>query len=118
MGLAVNNATLPERKRPGRKPGVPNLVTAEMRELLKQFTVEKFPAFVKAFDALEYTDKTKIYVSLLPYVAPKLQAILIEDNSKEKGTVVDDMLKAKGLLIEFTGGSSDVIPESDSEDLE
>jgi len=118
MGLVGNNATLPERKRPGRKPGVPNLVTAEMRDLLKQFTVDKFPDFVKAFDQLEYSDKTKIYVSLLPYVAPKLQAIQIEDVSKTQESVVSDMLKAKGLLIEYSGGSSDDIPEPDSEDLE
>lgn len=82
-----------------------------MRELLKQFTISKYPDFVRSFDSLEDSDKTKIYVSLLPYVAPKLQAILIEDGSKTQESIVGAMLKAKGLLIEYSGGSEDGIPE-------
>jgi hypothetical protein len=58
----------------GRPKGVPNKITGELKELVKNFLVEKFAAFETSFDGMLPDEQVKAYISLLKYSIPTLQS--------------------------------------------
>lgn len=58
----------------GRPKGVPNKITGELKELVKNFLVEKFAAFEKSFAGMLPDEQVKAYISLLKYSIPTLQS--------------------------------------------
>jgi hypothetical protein len=67
----------------GRKKGVPNKITQDLRESLQSFLETNGANFQAIFDQLEPKDKIRYYIDLLPFVVPKLQStqLMVEDNS-------------------------------------
>jgi hypothetical protein len=67
----------------GRKKGVPNKITQDLRESLHSFLETNGANFQAIFDQLEPKDKIRYYIDLLPFVVPKLQStqLMVEDNS-------------------------------------
>jgi hypothetical protein len=66
----------------GRKKGVPNKITQDLRESLQTFLETNEANFQATFDQLEPKDKIRYYIDLLPFVVPKLQStqLQVEDN--------------------------------------
>lgn len=67
----------------GRKKGVPNKITQDLRGSLQSFLETNEATFQATFDQLEPKDKIRYYIDLLPFVVPKLQStqLMVEDNS-------------------------------------
>ena len=60
----------------GRKPGTPNKVGAELRPLMKDFTVEGFEDFKTSFEKIDDPyKKCDIFLKVLAFVTPKLAAV-------------------------------------------
>lgn len=67
----------------GRKPGTPNKMTAETRELIKKFVESRWDDFIAAYDAIDDpAKKCYIMADLLPFVSPKLANIEYKDKDK------------------------------------
>jgi hypothetical protein len=73
----------------GRKSGTPNRVTRAAREVIGELLDQNAPRFAAAMDEIYTTDKplfAALYIKMLPYVTPKLNAVDIRDKTdKEKG---------------------------------
>jgi hypothetical protein len=67
----------------GRKKGVPNKITHDLRESLQGFLKNNEANFQTIFDQLDPKDKIRYYIDLLPFVVPKLQStqLMVEDNT-------------------------------------
>jgi hypothetical protein len=67
----------------GRKKGVPNRITQDLRESLQGFLKNNEANFQTIFDQLDPKDKIRYYIDLLPFVVPKLQStqLMVEDNT-------------------------------------
>lgn len=52
----------------------------ELRGLIKEAAVDKFPKFLKSLDSLEDRDFVKCYLDMLNYAIPKIQSIALDDN--------------------------------------
>lgn len=52
----------------------------ELRNLLKEAAINKFPRFLSALDSLDDKDFVKFYLDLLNYSIPKIQSIALDDN--------------------------------------
>lgn len=57
----------------GRRKGSPNKVTAELRDVLKNFLDSHFDEVSRIWSKASPRDKLAFYRDLLPYVVPKLQ---------------------------------------------
>lgn len=60
-----------KRKTGGRKAGIPNKTTAEMRKILQSFLSRKFSELDNIFNELEPKDKVNAIIKMLPYLLPK-----------------------------------------------
>ena len=81
----------------GRKPGTPNKLTAETRELLKKFVESRWESFMEDFDKIQSPkDKCYIMVSILPFVSPKLANVEYKD--KDRPNTLQDELDADSDL--------------------
>ena len=59
------------KKTGGRKAGIPNRTTQEMRDFLQSFLSRKFDDLDEAFEMLEPKDKISAIVKMLPYLLPR-----------------------------------------------
>ena len=60
----------------GRKPGTPNKISKEQREMLSKFITGHWDEFEAAYAAIEKPyEKCSIMLGLLPYAVPKLQHV-------------------------------------------
>ena len=71
----------------GRAKGTPNKVSIGVRELLAKFMDEKFEQVIEAWDGLEPDEKVKTYISMIPYVMPKLNSVTVQEQNG------DDLIK-------------------------
>jgi len=91
------------KKTGGRKKGIPNRATVEMRSLLKGFLLQQWPEVKKAFEDLEGKEKIVAFSRLLPFVAPQYQAMSLSlHNMSEEDlqTLVDHVRETKTISID------------------
>ena len=62
----------------GRKPGVSNKITKELRDRIKGFLEGKWSQIEDDFDALESKDRVQLFEKLLQYVLPRMASMDIE----------------------------------------
>ena len=80
----------------GRKPGVPNKMTKEKREMISLFLDGKWGEFEKAFDEIDDPfKKCSIVIDLLPFAIPKLASVEYKDKSTAK-TLQDELDEISG----------------------
>ena len=79
-----------DKKTQGRKKGVPNKLTAELRELLKQFVEDNFSEAQKLWQRIPEGDKKlRLYLDIMSYVIPKPSS----DFTDEERKVILELLK-------------------------
>ncbi len=79
----MNNEVKIDSKRPktgGRVKGTPNILTHELRDILKQFVSNEIENLSKedVLSKLTYNERLVFLTKILPYVLPKVQPILSE----------------------------------------
>lgn len=65
----------------GRPPGA-KAKNAQLRDLLRDFCIDKFADYVQAFDQLSPKEKCDEYSKALQFVVPKVSAITFDDEAK------------------------------------
>jgi len=63
------------KKYGGRKKGVPNRLTSEMRLILKDLIHNELSSLGDYMHNLKKEERIKILVKLMPYVFPKLESV-------------------------------------------
>ena len=70
----------------GRKAGIPNKTTKEMRELIMKFTVEQFPQFIKDWKEIKKPElKVDLYLKAAKFVIPQLTSVELTGDEQPKG---------------------------------
>lgn len=59
----------------GRKPGTPNVLTAEIRSVLKQIVNDEISTLPERLSQMQPADRTATLLKLLPYVLPQMQSV-------------------------------------------
>ena len=59
----------------GRAKGTPNKITANVKDWLSELLEGDRTRFVEQLHTLQGDDYVKHYISLMPYVAPKMQSV-------------------------------------------
>lgn len=54
----------------------------ELRKLIREAAIKKFPRFLSAMDELDDKDFAKVYLDMLNYSIPKIQSIALDDNGE------------------------------------
>jgi hypothetical protein len=67
----------------GRKAGSTNVITSEIRLLLKEFVKNEFEGMGKTIQSLNDKDRIDFLVKLLPFVVPKMSDISHYDADNE-----------------------------------
>ena len=77
----------------GRAKGTPNKITANVKDWLSELLEGDRTRFVEQFNTLQGDDYVKHYISLMPYVAPKMQSVdlkaTVEQEYKELERLLD-----------------------------
>ena len=68
----------------GRVKGTPNKATKEVREWIYELLSSERTHFEKCLKKLEPEDFVKAYMSLMVYVAPKMQAVSVKATLEEE----------------------------------
>lgn len=92
-----------KRKKPaqsGRKKGVTNKITANMREAIKAFSQNNFDKFQKSYNKLDAQSQCKIYVDLLAYSVPKMSSIDINGEVSTSGSISAELRQMANETIE------------------
>jgi hypothetical protein len=63
------------KKTGGREQGTPNLLTKEMRAILKSIIAKELELLPETLEKLEPEKRAEIVLKLLPYVLPKIEPI-------------------------------------------
>jgi hypothetical protein len=64
------------QKTGGRQKGTPNILTKEIRNLLKQFISNEMDYVMENINQLELKDRVQFLSRLLPYILPKMNPIM------------------------------------------
>lgn len=81
----------------GRQKGTPNKVSAPLKELIKDFAIEKWPEFVKAWDNTESNkDKSDLYLKVVNYILPKMSSVDVS-GKVEKPAWEDELKELSGM---------------------
>ena len=62
----------------GRPKGQPNKVTAELKDLIKNFLEDNFSQVMKDFSALEPAERVKAWTNLLQYALPRMGSVAVQ----------------------------------------
>lgn len=79
----------------GRKPGTPNKVTRERRELLNSFLDENWDKFKEDYQNADAATRLKIYMEIIPYTTPKMASVDYVDKTPAK-TYKDELDELSG----------------------
>lgn len=81
----------------GRKAGVPNKVTGEIRQKISDFIALNMDEFQKNMALLKPKDYCDVYLGLCKYAIPALQAITLDDARETTKTIEDQLKKLSEL---------------------
>lgn len=83
------------QKTGGRKKGTPNVLTKDLRSRISIFLDQNWDEAVKTWRNIEDPkDKLKLYIDLVNFSVPKLQAVSVDATiSKEKSSIEQDLLE-------------------------
>jgi len=77
-------------KRGGRKAGIPNRVTSEMKDIISDLLSNQYGRFLTKLNEIEEpVDYCNIYLKAMSFVVPKPRAITIENMEVERKRVAD-----------------------------
>jgi len=62
----------------GRIQGTPNVLTKEMRSIIKEIISKELTGISETLNKLEPEKKVEIIIKLLPYVLPKVEPVPME----------------------------------------
>ncbi len=79
----------------GRKPGTPNKVTRERRELISKFLDEKWEKFIEDYESTDANTRLKIYMEMIQYTTPKMASVDFVDKTPVK-TYKDELDELSG----------------------
>jgi len=68
------------KKTGGRQAGTPNIVTTELRQVLKQILAKEYSGIPQLLDKLEPKDKLDMIVKLSKYVMPTVEAVHFKED--------------------------------------
>jgi hypothetical protein len=71
MGLQKGRTNNPH----GRKPGIPNKMTKELRKILKVLVESELKKLPKRMIFLKKKERIELLIKLLPYVLPKVESV-------------------------------------------
>ena len=98
----------------GRPKGVPNKITGELRERMKNFLSENWEEVAEAIKEMPVKEKLVIYEKLMPYVIPKPMPVadrVEEDITPTRAEVIKEYLsrlsKEELLKIIDEGGGAE-----------
>ena len=83
----------------GRKPGVQNKTTADMREFIKMLLEQEQPRFLDAMGTLDGEAYCRVYIRLLDYVTPKQKDFTVAMETTP--TTVSRYVLPDGTVIEL-----------------
>ncbi|HOY32614.1 MAG TPA: hypothetical protein PKW80_12120 [Bacteroidales bacterium] len=66
------------KKTGGREQGTPNLLTKELRSILKSIISKELELLPETLEKLEPEKRTEIVLKLLPFVLPKVEPVIME----------------------------------------
>ncbi len=66
------------KKTGGREKGTPNLLTKEMRAILKDIISKELNSISENLEKLESDKRLDVILKLLPYVLPKVESVPME----------------------------------------
>lgn len=85
----------------GRPPGA-KAKNALLRDLLRDFCIDKFADYVQAFEQLSPKEKCDEYSKALQFVVPKVSSITFDDESK-----ASNALQHLRIIAEYKRGEED-----------
>jgi hypothetical protein len=62
----------------GREPGTPNVLTKELRLILKKIVSKELETLPETIEKMEPDKRTEIILKLLPYVLPKIESVQMD----------------------------------------
>lgn len=76
----------------GRKKGQQNAVKKELRDLLREFSIENYNKFIYAMSNCEPKDFCRYYIEVLKFNVPALQSIDLTAQESLQRTIEDRLL--------------------------
>ena len=73
-------------KHGGRQKGTPNIMTKELRSVLKDILYQELEEVQERFKLLEPKERIELLIKLMPYVLPKVTSISHTTNEPDWGT--------------------------------
>lgn len=64
----------------GRKKGTPNIMTSELRNILKSILLNRLESMEEHLENLDSKEQLELLVKLMPYVFPKVHTISHQSN--------------------------------------
>ena len=68
------------KKYGGRQKGTPNILTKELRSVLKDIVYQELGDIQKCLELLESKERLELLIKLMPYVLPKVTSISHKTN--------------------------------------
>lgn len=77
----------------GRQKGTPNVINKDLRSRISVFLEDNWGEAVDTWKAIEDPkDKLKLYIDLVNFGVPKLQAVSLDATIKKEDSVEDDLI--------------------------
>lgn len=82
----------------GRKPGTPNKISSQVREILSETTFDYYASkqFQKDLSMLDPKDRILAMERFTKYVAPQLQSTTLDVTTETKKTIEDRLIALSG----------------------
>jgi len=74
----------------GRKAGIPNRITNEMKEIISDLLSNQYGQFIEKMNEIDNpVDFCNVYLKAMSFIVPKPSAITIENMDQERQRVAD-----------------------------